>query len=283
MAVAKSYETMEICGEPFKEDGKMYVKVIGPCKRCGGSGHYSYNPLDGTTCYGCHGSGKQSLTVRWYTDAQRAAMDKAAEKRAAQKAIKDEERRVKFAARNAFGFGPDGYIILVYGDNDVIKEWRDNLPKHTVWYNEIFGWFIPSTKMFDDIEFPENIKTKYFEWNLIHNPDDPEDLEMIDHAEARKIAQSFTAIESKSQWQGTVGEWLAPLEVKVVKNITLNGQYGEAHMHIMQDADENVYVWTTGSKNFPVDKELKLKMKVKEHSEYNGVKQTIVWYCKEAK
>lgn len=26
-----------------------------PCARCGGSGHYSYNQIDGTMCYGCRG------------------------------------------------------------------------------------------------------------------------------------------------------------------------------------------------------------------------------------
>jgi len=27
------------------------------CGRCGGSGHYSYNPKDGTVCFGCGGKG----------------------------------------------------------------------------------------------------------------------------------------------------------------------------------------------------------------------------------
>lgn len=27
------------------------------CQRCGGSGHYSFNPIHGTTCYGCGGTG----------------------------------------------------------------------------------------------------------------------------------------------------------------------------------------------------------------------------------
>ena len=33
------------------------------CSRCGGSGHYSYNQIDGTVCYGCGGRGVQ-LTKR---------------------------------------------------------------------------------------------------------------------------------------------------------------------------------------------------------------------------
>lgn len=31
---------------------------IGPCRRCGGSGEFSYNPVHGTMCYGCQGSGR---------------------------------------------------------------------------------------------------------------------------------------------------------------------------------------------------------------------------------
>ncbi len=31
------------------------------CGRCGGTGHYSYNQIDGTVCYGCNGT-KRRLT-----------------------------------------------------------------------------------------------------------------------------------------------------------------------------------------------------------------------------
>jgi hypothetical protein len=34
-----------------------------PCGRCGGSGHYSYNQINGTRCFGCGGSGER-LTKR---------------------------------------------------------------------------------------------------------------------------------------------------------------------------------------------------------------------------
>jgi hypothetical protein len=32
---------------------------IQTCSRCGGSGHYSYNQINGTTCFGCGGTGKK--------------------------------------------------------------------------------------------------------------------------------------------------------------------------------------------------------------------------------
>lgn len=34
---------------------------MGTCSRCGGSGHYSFNLVHGTTCYGCSGT-KRKLT-----------------------------------------------------------------------------------------------------------------------------------------------------------------------------------------------------------------------------
>lgn len=277
MAVAKSYENMKIQGEPFENEGKMWVRVIGPCKRCGGSGHYSYNSLDGTTCYGCHGSGKQVMDVRWYTDSQRAAMDRAAEKRAAAKEVKQEERRIKFAARNAFGFGDAGYITLVWGDNEAIKEWRYDLPEHTVWYNELFGWFIPAGR--EPEEIPAEFNTFKLGWEAVCGPDDKENLAIRDKEEVKKYIHTIIYGESKSEYQGSPNEWLEH-EVVIKKNIPLSGQYGDSHMHIMEDADGNIYVWTTASKNLEEGKTFTIKMKVKEHKEYQGVKQTVVYYCK---
>lgn len=37
-----------------------YVKT---CSRCGGSGSYSYNQMDGDRCFGCSGSGKQMMAI----------------------------------------------------------------------------------------------------------------------------------------------------------------------------------------------------------------------------
>ena len=276
MPTAKSYENMKIIGEPYEVDKKMYVKVIGPCKRCGGSGHYSMDAHGNTICYRCNGSGKESMEVRWYTESQRATLDRAAEKRAAEKQKKAEERAIKFKARNAFGFGEKGFITLVIGEHDTIQAWRETLPEHTVWYNEIFGWFIPSERTPD--EFPSDIKTIVLDWDSVKI----NDLEMKPNAEVHQYVETLTYEPSKSEYQGTPGEWLIK-DVIVKQAITLEGYYGTSTMHIMEDADENVYVWTTSSKHIAADTELHLRMKVKEHKEYKGTKQTIVYYCKEAK
>ena len=274
MAVAKSYENMEIVGEPFERDGKMYVRVSGPCKRCGGSGNYSYNPKDGTTCYRCGGSGKENMEVRWYTDKERAAQDRAAEKRAEKKKIEAEKRAVRFKARNAFGFGEAGYITLVIGEHDTIQSWRDELPEHTVWYNEIFHWFIPSDRT--PAKIPSNLKAIKLDWDSIKI----DDLEMRPRKEVEEYVSSLIYEPSKSTYQGEVGTWLIK-DVVIKSNIELDSRFGLSHMHVMEDEDGNVYVWTTASKNIAAGTALHMKMKVKEHKEYKGTQQTIVFYCKE--
>lgn len=277
MPTAKSYDGMEIMGQPFEHEGKMYVRIKGKCPRCGGSGHYSYNQMDGTRCYGCNGTGVKMMDVRWYTDAQRASMDKAAEKRAAAKAIKVEEHRIRFAARNALGFGDAGFITILVGDNDFIKDWRTELPQHTVWYNEFFGWFIPGARTPETI--PSNLRTIRLNWEVVMDKNDPEGLEMRDNAEVKSYVQTLIYGESKSEYQGSPNEWLVR-KVVIKKNIAADSHYGESHIHIMEDADENQYVWTTASKNLEEGATYTIKMKVKEHKEYKGVKQTVVYYCK---
>ena len=280
MAVAKSYEGLEIIGEPFEQSGKKYVRVRGKCPRCGGSGSYSYNSLDGTMCYGCRGSGVKFMNVRWYTESQRAAMDKAAEKRAEKRAaIQAERAAARINSRHAFGFDEAGYITIYKGDSNVLKTWLyDHRNEETGYlaarFNMIFKWYTPS-KMEVPTDLPEGITPIRLNWDDVKI----NDIEMKPNEEVTKYVDSLLEDPSTSEFQGEIGTWLElPLTVK--KRIDLDGQYGTSHMHIMEDANKNVYVWTTGSKSLNPDETYNMKVKVKEHKEYKNVKQTIVWYCK---
>ena len=283
MAVAKSYENMEMIGEPFMEDGKMFVKLFGNCPRCGGSGHYSYNQIDGSKCYGCMGSGKKTITVRWYTDAERARMDRAAEKRAEAKAAKAEEKRIKFAARNVFGFGEAGYITLYKGNSEEISEFFksftiDEEGHRAAWFNTIFKWFTPS-KMEVPEELPEGIEPVRLDWDEVRDPEDAENLTMKSEDFVTTYVNALITVPSVSEYQGTVGAWMVK-EVTIKRNMKFDTRYGSNHMHIMEDANKNVYVWNSSSKDLAEGKTVTMRMKVKEHKEYNGVKQTVVWYCR---
>ena len=277
MAVAKSYENMEIIGEPFEANGRMYVRVRGNCKRCGGSGHYSMNAQGDSTCYRCNGRGKEDMEVRWYTDKQREALDRAAEKRAAAKEAKIQERHFKFAARNAFGFGEAGFITLFKGDSTILNEWAHETDPCRARYNTLFGWFCPSK--LEIVNLPAEITPIVLKWDDVRNLNDPENLTMRDDAEVSKLIHELLDDLSKSEYQGEVGDWLER-KVTIKKNVPVDGRFGESRVHIMEDADGNEYVWITASKNLEVGYKCVMRMKVKEHKEYNGVKQTVVYYCK---
>lgn len=279
MPVAKSYEKMEILSEPFKENNKMYVYVKQPCPRCSATGHYSFDGSS-TTCYKCGGGKWFKTKVRYYTESQRAAMDKAAEKRAEKRAaIQAERAAARINSRHAFGFDEAGYITIYKGDSDVLKTWLyDHRNEETGYlaarFNMIFKWYTPS-KMEVPTDLPEGITPIRLNWDDVKI----NDIEMKPNEEVTKYVDSLLEDPSTSEFQGEIGTWLElPLTVK--KRIDLDGQYGASHMHIMEDANKNVYVWTTGSKSLNPDETYNMKVKVKEHKEYKNVKQTIVWYCK---
>lgn len=47
----------------FQEHLNEGLKTKVPCRRCGGSGKFSYNVIHGTMCYGCRGTGYQMIDV----------------------------------------------------------------------------------------------------------------------------------------------------------------------------------------------------------------------------
>ncbi len=274
MAVAKSYESYEIIGNPYTVDGKLYVKVKHPCPRCGGSGHYSMNAMGDSTCYRCGGSKWEVKEVRWYTDAQRAALDRAAEKRAGIAQIKKEERRIKFAARNAFGFGEAGFITLFRGDNNVLNEWAHETDPCRARFNLLFGWFLPSRMTAENL--PEGIEMVRLDWDKVCI----NELEIKPDDEVKAVIRELIGPTSKSIYQGEVGQWIER-ELTVRKQFRSDSRYGDKYTHVMIDSEGNVYQWATGSKNFPEGSIIHLKMKVKEHKEVSDEPRTIVWYCKE--
>ena len=278
MAVAKSYENCQQVGEPYERDGKMYVVVKGTCPRCGGSGHYSMNAMGDTTCYRCCGKGFEKKEVRWYTESQRAALDRAAERRAEVAAAKREERRIKWSDRNAFGFREAGYITIFKGEYEDIAAWSRETSPCRARYATHLGWYVPSDQPIENL--PDTITPIKLTWDEVRDESDEENLLMKNHDEVKAYVGTLTHEPSVSQYQGEIGDWLQK-NVTVKRNIEFaNGRYGDSHMHIMEDEDKNVYVWSTASKNYSEGSVLNLRMKVKDHQEYNNTKQTIVYYCK---
>ena len=244
MPVARTYEKFPIDGEPFRENGRLYVNVQ---------------------------TNKGLKKVRWYTDAERERMDKAAGV-TAKKDIMD------FDGRTAFGFGDDGYIIIYGGDEDDIEAWAQT-HRNFLWRNLTFGYYTPSRLASQIIDLPVTVVARKLEWSEVQDSGN----KMKPHEEVTRYIQKIFHGETgkpESVYQGTENSWIER-DLVISKNKKVTDRFGDKCVHTMIDANGNVYVWSTGTKDYAVGVAKHLKMKVKEHKEINGIKTTVVYYCKE--
>ena len=239
MAVAKTYEKMELIGEPFQENKKMYIYVAAP---------------------------KGQKKVRWYSDVEYRRMYPGEE---AHNDIMD------FNARHAFGFGELGYITIYRGNELVLQEFMED-HHESFRYNLTFGVYTPSC--IPICALPTSITPIRLTWEEVMDHDD----RMKSHEEVQKYVNSILnpTQDSQSRYQGAENEWLQKT-VTVREKKTKDSRYGDKHTYTLVDAENNIYVWETGAKDYALDTTVSLKMKVKEHKEINSEKATIVSYCKE--
>lgn len=113
--------------------------------------------------------------------------------------------------------------------------------------------------------------------------------ELAERLEAERKAREEAyeaARKAVSKWQGNEGDKI------VVKGtyeksawFDVVGPFGRPetrYVHTFKDVDGNVYVWKTGRGITEANRgeALELKGTVKEHSEYNGEKQTVLKNCR---
>ena len=85
-------------------------------------------------------------------------------------------------------------------------------------------------------------------------------------------------VNSESQHIGKIGERIAIVNIKSFQTVyTYQITYGIVHLYKIIDQNDNIYIWRT-SKFVSSAKEM--IGRVKEHSVYNGIKQTEITSCK---
>ena len=94
-----------------------------------------------------------------------------------------------------------------------------------------------------------------------------------DQREAERAAAAAT-----SDFVGTVGQRIT-IPAATAKLVTSwDGYWGTTFLYKFTDEAGNVYVWKS-SKCVEIKDGMTVKGSVKEHSEYNGVKQTVITRC----
>lgn len=188
---------------------------------------------------------------------------------------------LKFSQKKAFGFDKGQYLIVLYGDEKTIEDWRTTLPAWTIWNNTFFGYFIPASINFTGT-FPAGIQGRKVYWDEIKDENDKTDQFLKEPAWLINYIKNNLKIDNTSTistWQGKINDWLTKNIIVLNKEETTD-KFGTKFMYLMQDDAKNKYLWTTSNNTLKIQEQYNLKMKVKDHITELGEEQTIVYYCK---
>lgn len=202
-----------------------------------------------------------SKQVRWYTDAEYYKMYPEEKK----------EETKEFAAhtqKQALGFHK-GYITIFSGDTYPYLSWFQE--KKECRYCRWWGWYVASNEEVPS-DLPKDITALHLNWEQVGNQDGS--LRSEDYV--KSVVESMIYPSGDSEWQGNLGDRLE-LEVTITGNYEI--EESGANLHVMEDREGNVYVWTTQAKNWPVGAKKKLRGTVKAFNTYKNVKQTILTRC----
>lgn len=202
--------------------------------------------------------------VRWYTEEEYAKMYPEA---------KPVDKNFFKPQKEVFGFDK-GYITIFKGDTYANLEW---FQKSIARYTRYWGWYIISTEEIP-VDLPAGVDPIQLNWELVGNEDGSLKIE----SEVKRAVESLIYDEGISEYIGSIGERIE-VTVTVTAARELDGYYGRSTMHTMEDEDGNVYVWTTGAKNWTVGSIKTIKGTIKDHKTFRNVKQTILTRCMEVK
>lgn len=256
--VAKSFQNMEMLTEPFKENGKMYIKVR--------------NPKTGT-----------ERKVRWYTEKEynkiypgSAVSQKTITKDSyywspATETYHDNDPYWK-SQKELFGF-TKGYITIFSGNT---YNYKDYLKSIGCKYTKFWGWGL-SSEIELPSDFPEELIPLKLEWSKIGNE---ETGKLLSDTQISEVVDSLIYGESVSQYMGILGERIE-ITAKVTKIKELEGAFGMQTLYVLEDICGNVYIWITTSQKTVLEEneEYNLRGTVKAHKTYKGVNQTILTRC----
>ena len=268
------------------------------CPRCGGSGRLpEFAGIDNGRCFRCGGSGISETTWKEYTAEYRKILDDRRIARAKKKAAGYNE---SFLKKN--GFSEDGHTWIVMGNTYDIK---DELKEAGAHFNNLLLWHFDhepqghdsvmlSVDDVCDLDYAER-----YSWKVYSDV-----VEMVSKLQ-EEYKKAHTP-DSTSEFVGEIGQRIT-VDIVEHRTVTFESHFGwqsiTMAIHIMKDASGNVFTWKTqnglgwdvrvDARNHPDpegdyymwhrienDEHFFITGTVKEHSEYQGEKQTVLTRCK---
>jgi hypothetical protein len=256
----------------FEKNGKPWQKVWQKCwGGCRGTGYISYyaHYAQGV-CFKCEGVGGRWKESRVLNEKEQAKRDAA---KARKEARKESEMAQRIEADNQkdiekMGF-ENGSIHVVIGVNTF--DIKEELKEKGAQFNG-FGWYfkIP-TDGYQTVEIKfEEVFFKNENGKLIITPTP---------MEMKRMVKDRTPKTTESQYIGTIGEKIE-IDITVKRIFGFESKFGYKKVIIMEDADGNVFKYVTQSCYLQEGETVKLVGTVKDHTEYDDVKQTVITRCK---
>lgn len=282
--VAPSYENYHIVS--VDEDAKKAI-VEKQCDRCGGSGVYIIPRAFQGTCFACGGAGVIRKRVKAYTpdeyEKYLASQTRAKERKEEQREAKIAQLMADSEANFRIALEEAGYdvnlpqIFVVTGENTYAV--KDELKELGCKYKPEFGWYCTHT-----VDIPVNYGMvgipfdEVCQWN-------PLTKKISIKENAKEIADAAKAEampKSNSEYIGEIKQRLRDLHVMLTDCRTVESYYGISLVYTFKMGD-NVLTWFCSGKGIDPDIEIGetvlLTGTVKDHKEYNGVKQTYLNRC----
>lgn len=293
--VAPSYQHASIL-EIDETNKKAYIAQT--CDRCGGRGYFAVgtlngqpvlSPVDGGVCYKCGGDKKIFKWVKAYTEKEYAKYLATVERSRERKAESIKKAREELenasednmkAALAELGYDVnDPKVYLVASFVKSTYDIKDSLKEQGCKFNPVLNWYnthpidIPEDFFLVDIDV-----FTLFDWNCYTKR-----FELKDTAKdtvKQIIKEKMPKSEFESEFVGELKERLRDIEATVVRIKNFSSCYGTSTIYTFE-SNHNIFVWITSSCKYQIqsgDKVL-LTGTVKDHKEYEGVKQTHLSRC----
>ena len=179
----------------------------------------------------------------------------------------------KKSQKDALGF-TNGYITIFKGNTYANLDWfKESVAR----YARHWGWYIISTIEIPT-DLPEDIEPIRLNWEDVSD----DGVTVKDEDKVKAFVETLIFEPGTSEYVGNVGQRME-LTLTVTNAIELDGNYGRSMMHIMEDEDGNVFVWSTASKTLEEGSTFHCKGTVKDHRVYRNTKQTVLTRCTEGK
>lgn len=268
-----------------KNGTKHFMDTV-KCGKCGGTGFIEYFAYhDGGICYECGGTGFKTEIVKEYTPEYQAKLDERRKKREDIRIAQIIESvpiaNQKYLKRN--GFNSEGITYIFIGNTYDIK---DQLKSGGAIFDNTLGWHAPNkieNFPFVTLNIEDYADTDIYGNYVLVNCNVYAKVNML----KKEAEANINKADSTSEFVGNIGDRIE-LKLKLINYHYYSYEVNEYtsysyFIYTFSDENGNIFVWKASNEIWEktdVNKVVNIKGTIKDHTEYKGIKQTLLTRCK---